>query len=57
MNKDFDSATIDDIKKLVGQINDDPRYAEWTKNDFRVALKRFYRWLHNLPVWQRRLPT
>jgi hypothetical protein len=38
LGKDFDSATVDDIKKLVGQINDGEGYADWTKTDFRVTL-------------------
>ena len=52
LGKDFDSATAEDIKKLVGQINDDKAYADWSKNDFRVALKRFYRWLRKFPPGQ-----
>jgi integrase/recombinase XerD len=52
LGKDFDSVTVDGLKKLVGQINDDKGYADWTKNDFRVALKRFYQWLRKLPPGQ-----
>jgi integrase len=52
LGKDFSSANIDDIKRLVGKINDDKSYADWTKNDFRVTLKRFYRWLHKFPPGQ-----
>lgn len=52
LGKNFESATVDDIKKLVGDINDDKGYADWTKNDFRVALKRFYRWLRKLSPGQ-----
>jgi len=51
LGKDFNSASVEDIKRVVGRVNDS-KYADWTKNDFRVALKRFYRWLRNLPVGQ-----
>jgi len=44
LGKDFDKASIDDIKSLVGKIERSD-YAEWTKHDYKVALKRFYKWL------------
>jgi integrase/recombinase XerD len=52
LGKDFNSANVDDVKRLVGKINDDKSYADWTKNDFRAALKRFYRWLRKLSPGQ-----
>ena len=51
LGKNFDSATTDDIKKLVADLNDS-KYADWTKTDFRIALKRFYRWLRGLQPGQ-----
>jgi integrase/recombinase XerD len=51
LKKDFDRATIIDIKKLVAEINNSD-YADWTKGDFRIGLKRFYRWLRHLPEEQ-----
>jgi integrase/recombinase XerD len=50
--KNFQDAELEDIRKLVAEINDDPRYAEWTKSSLRVGLKRFYRWLRGLPPGQ-----
>lgn len=48
LHKDFQKATIQDIKRVVAELNNSD-YADWTKNDLRVALKRFYRWLRGLP--------
>jgi integrase/recombinase XerD len=45
----FEKARIDDIKRVVAEINQSTKYSDWTKSDFRVALKRFYRWLHDSP--------
>ena len=44
LKKDFDQATIDDLKALV-RIIDDKDYAAWTKVTYKVVLKRFYKWL------------
>jgi site-specific recombinase XerD len=46
--KNFEDATIDDIKTIVAEINRST-YSDWTKSDFRVALKKFYRWLRDSP--------
>lgn len=43
-NKDFSTATKDDVIGLVNQI-DLQNYAEHTKYDFKVILKIFYKWL------------
>ncbi|MGD0424543.1 MAG: site-specific integrase [Candidatus Bathyarchaeia archaeon] len=48
LKKDFQKATINDIKRLVNEINQLP-LSDWTKSDCRVTLKRFYRWLRKLP--------
>lgn len=48
LKKDFNKATIDDIKRVVTEINQS-KHADWTKSDYRVTLKRFYRWLRKLP--------
>lgn len=42
MGKDFDMANKDDIQKLVAQINNSS-LKEWTKHDYKVAIKKFYR--------------
>ena len=47
LKKDWNKATVADIKRLVGEVNQS-KHAEWTKADCRMALKRFYRWLRGL---------
>ena len=45
LKKDFDKATKDDIEKVVVTIQKINDYSEWTKRDFNVTLKKFYKWL------------
>ena len=43
---DFEAADKADIEALMGKIERHPRgYSEWTKKDFRVCTKKFYKWL------------
>jgi integrase/ribosomal protein L40E len=42
--KDFEEATKDDIVDLVRRI-ESRRISAWTKHDYRVTLKKFYKWL------------
>ena len=51
LQKDFNKATVDDIRRVVNEVNRSD-FAEWTKSDYRITLKRFYRWLKNLPKGQ-----
>jgi site-specific recombinase XerD len=44
LGKDFDAATKDDIEDLVLKI-ERSAYSPWTKHDYKVVLKRFYKWL------------
>jgi len=44
LNRDFDKATKEDIKKLVAEINQG-NISNWTKADYRILIKRFYKWL------------
>jgi hypothetical protein len=48
LRKDFEKANVQDVKRVVSEVNKS-EYADWTKNDLRVTLKRFYRWLRKLP--------
>jgi integrase/recombinase XerD len=41
---DFVQVNRKDIETLVNQI-ERSHYAEWTKHDYRVALKKFFKWL------------
>jgi len=46
LGKDFDEADKDDIEELMAKIERHERcYSEWTKKDFRVCIKKFYKWL------------
>lgn len=44
LGKPFEDATVDDIKNLVCRI-ERSGYSPWAKHDYKVALKRFYKWL------------
>jgi len=44
LNKPFSEVTKDDIIDLVAKI-EQRSYSEWTKHDYRMILKRFYKWL------------
>ncbi len=45
MNKDFDKATKKDIEYLLIAINKKTQ-SEATRHDYKIALKKFYKWLH-----------
>ncbi len=45
LKKDFDKATADDLKDLVVMIDKTTKWADYTKLDMKVILKRFYKWL------------
>jgi len=47
LGKDFEAATKQDIEKLAEAINA-KEWAEWTKDNYRVTVKRFWRWLNGL---------
>ncbi len=44
LGTDFDKATKDDIKRLVGFIQERP-YTPWTKRCYKLILRQFYKWL------------
>ena len=44
LDKDFDKANRNDIEELVNII-ERKDYSAWTKHDYKVAIKRFYKWL------------
>jgi integrase/recombinase XerD len=48
LKKDFEKTTERDLRKFLAEINQS-KYVEWTKSDYRVTLKRFFRWLRHLP--------
>ncbi len=44
LKKPFGEATKQDLTALVGDVENQP-YAEYTKYDFKIVLKMFYKWL------------
>lgn len=44
LNKPFADATKNDIIDFVAKIEKED-YSEWTKRDYKIILKRFYKWL------------
>jgi site-specific recombinase XerD len=44
LNKDFDAANKEDIERLAAEIEKSD-YTDWTKHDYKVTIKIFYRWL------------
>ncbi|MFN7991112.1 MAG: site-specific integrase [Candidatus Micrarchaeia archaeon] len=45
LNKPFGKATKEDLITLVGGLENNPKYAEYTRLDFKIVLKMFYKWL------------
>ncbi|MFH1053143.1 MAG: site-specific integrase [Candidatus Woesearchaeota archaeon] len=43
LGKDLDKATIEDLKKVVGSIQQSD-YSPWTKQTYKIILRKFYRW-------------
>lgn len=46
LGKSFSDATKDDFVKLVSQL-ESSNLADWTKRDYKVILKHFYKWFRN----------
>ena len=46
LNKPFSEARKEDIADLIARI-EQRNYSDWTKHDYRVILRVFYRWLRN----------
>ncbi|MEP0823851.1 MAG: tyrosine-type recombinase/integrase, partial [Nitrososphaera sp.] len=46
LGKQFRRATKDDIVRLVATIEQRPDFSAWTKRDYKIILKLFYRWLY-----------
>ncbi len=46
LNKPFETATKDDVLELIVNIQERD-FSEWTKRDYKIILKHFYRWLRN----------
>jgi len=44
-NVHFNTATKEDVKDLIYLIENTERWSDWTKHDYKVSVKRFYKWL------------
>jgi site-specific recombinase XerD len=44
LDQDFDDVSRSDIEQLVNQLERSD-YSAWTKHDYKVTIKRFYKWL------------
>ena len=44
LNKDFMKASKEDIEQVVYEI-ESRDFSEWTKHDYRITIKKFYKWL------------
>ena len=45
LGKPFPQATKLDIQGVVGKLERNERYSEWTKYDFKVIMRKFYKWV------------
>jgi len=45
LDKPFQEATIDDIKRVVRYIDEFPSWRPWTKVTHKAVLKKFYKWI------------
>jgi len=48
LGKRFESATKEDMVRVVERIERNRNWSDWTKHDYRVTLKKFYRWLRGI---------
>jgi site-specific recombinase XerD len=45
LKKNFDEANKNDIEQLINNL-ERSNYSAWTKHDYKVVIKRFYKWLN-----------
>lgn len=46
------SASVEDLKRAIGDIRADPKYSVWTKADYGAIVKKFYHWLEHGDKWR-----
>ncbi len=49
--KQFIDCTERDVREIIGKIESNTVWQGWTQNDFKVFLKRFFRWLRQSDVF------
>jgi len=47
LKKDFDKVKQADIERVVTSIQQREDYTEWTKTDYNITLKKFYKWVNH----------
>jgi len=50
LNKDPHKATKKDLEDLINNIDNNKKYTEWTKHDYKVIIKKFFTWIHNKEI-------
>ena len=45
LDADLDVVSEGELKRLVAQIQSDSKFSPWTKRDYKIILRRFYKWL------------
>lgn len=45
LNKDFETASKDDLKDVLLKIDSSGKYAAWTRSKYRLLIRLFYKWL------------
>ncbi len=45
LQKDFNKAELTDIKQLVSTIQQRNDYSPWTKQSYKIIIRKFYKWL------------
>jgi len=45
LNNDFESAQKSDVQDFIKKIESREDYSDWTKHDYKVIIKRFFKWL------------
>ncbi len=45
LGKDFDYLDKQDVKRVLHNIDTDPSKKEWAQHDYRIALRKFVKWL------------
>ncbi|MDO8656932.1 MAG: tyrosine-type recombinase/integrase, partial [Nanoarchaeota archaeon] len=48
LEKDFDKITETDLKGYISSIQQRVNYSPWTKQTYKVIIRRFYQWLHGM---------
>lgn len=48
LNKDFTDATIGDLKAIIGTIQNRSDFSPWTKQTYKVILRKFFAWMHGM---------